>query len=208
MPIHGRCCRSRAQSPRAPGLAGSALVIIDAQGEYRSGRLPLDGIDAAVSVLALLGRARSAGSRIVHVVHRGKPRSLFDLDGEGGRVPAGLTPREGERIVAKGLPSSFAGTELQAHFEAPGRPPLIVAGVTTHLCVSSTVRAALDLRHATTVVGDATATPDLPGFGPDVVPASQIRKPVTRGDEPRSGRRAGTRRCGCPARPCIPRTCL
>lgn len=41
-----------------PRLADSVLVVIDAQGEYRTGRLPLEGIEP--SLAALLGRAREA----------------------------------------------------------------------------------------------------------------------------------------------------
>jgi nicotinamidase-related amidase len=43
-----------------------------------------------------------------------------------------------------------------------GKKQLIVAGFQTHMCISSTVRAALDLGYRTTVIADAAATRDLP----------------------------------------------
>jgi nicotinamidase-related amidase len=63
-----------AGAPSDPArLAEAALVIIDAQGEYREGRLPLDGIGAAVDALAdLLRRARAAGTPVIHIAHRGR----------------------------------------------------------------------------------------------------------------------------------------
>jgi nicotinamidase-related amidase len=150
--------------PSVPRFSEAALVIIDAQGEYRTGRLPLAGIEAAVEVLAgLLDRARRAGGPIIHVVHRGKPGGLFDPETESGRILPELAPRAGERVVEKTLPNAFAATDLDAHLSGLGRPPLIVSGFMTHMCVSSTVRAALDLGHVTSVVRDAVATRDLPG---------------------------------------------
>jgi len=45
----------------------------------------------------------------------------------------------------------------------------------THLCVSSTAQAALDMSVAVTVVANATATRDLPGVHGDTVPAEQVQ---------------------------------
>jgi nicotinamidase-related amidase len=60
---------------------------------------------------------------------------------------------------------------LQKTIDATGRKELVVVGFMTHLCVSATVRSALDLGYRTTVVADATATRDLPD--PLVAPEAQ-----------------------------------
>jgi nicotinamidase-related amidase len=140
----------------------SAVVIIDAQNDYRTG-LPLTGIDAAAGrIAALLVRARAAGAPVFHVVQKGAPGRLFDLDGPGGAILPEATPVAEEAIVVKTLPSSFAATDLLDRLRATGRTRLIVAGFMTHMCVSTTVRAALDHGFRTTVVGDAAATRALP----------------------------------------------
>lgn len=162
---HPFTLRSAAGLPSEPEpFADSALIIIDAQEEYGSaGALPLEGLSVALAHTArLLERARSLGRPVIHVVHQGAAGGMFDPDA-GGRVLAEVAPRNDEIVVLKRLPNAFAGTDLIEHVEQLGRPPLVIAGFMTHMCVSSTARAALDLALATTVVGDATATRSLPG---------------------------------------------
>ena len=78
--------------------------------------------------------------------------------------------------MVKHLPNAFAGTDLDATIRATGRKELIVAGFQTHMCVSSTVRAALDLGWRTTVVDAASATRDLPDGNGGVVPAAALHR--------------------------------
>jgi nicotinamidase-related amidase len=146
-----------------PRLAESVLVVIDAQGEYRTGRLPLDGIEPSLAVLSgLLGRARAAGAAVIHVAHKGRAGGLFDRDAAGGAILAEVAPLPGEAVVEKPLPNAFAGTDLAERLAALGRKNLIIAGYQTHMCVSSTARAALDLGYRVTIPADACATRALP----------------------------------------------
>jgi nicotinamidase-related amidase len=163
--------------PAPVPLSEAALIIIDAQGEYRKGPLRLDGMEPAMLVLAaILRRARAAGTPIVHIAHRGDPGSLFDRSRYGGRILPEAAPRAGETLIEKPLPNAFARTGLQARLKAIGRRKLIVVGFMTHMCVSSTVRAAFDLDYDVTVVADATATRALPSAtGGRAVPAAQIQ---------------------------------
>ncbi len=102
-------------------LEKSALVLIDCQMEYVTGALPLVGIDAALDEAArVLGRARDAGTPVVHVVHRGQPGGAFDADGPGGQVAPQVTPADGEPIVEKRLPNAFADTTLHETLEGWG----------------------------------------------------------------------------------------
>jgi len=154
-----------AGAPAAPSAWDrAALLLIDCQNEYAAGgKLALPGVDAAVAAAgALLARARAAGTPVVHVVHRGRAGGLFDPDGPGGAIVAPLAPRSGETVVAKTLPNSFAKTELDAVLKQTGRPELIVGGFMTHMCVSASVRAALDHGYRSTVVAAACGTRDLP----------------------------------------------
>ena len=62
-------------------LSEAAVVIIDAQDEYVSGKLPLDGVGAALDRIAtLLKAAREAGAPVIHIAQRGRPGGLFDPD--------------------------------------------------------------------------------------------------------------------------------
>ena len=143
-------------------LTGATVIIIDAQNEYVEGVLPLHEIGQAVDKVAeLIGRARKAGAPIVHIVHRGRAAGLFDPDGNGGKIIERVLP-SGETVISKTLPNAFAKTDLDAQLKAIGNDAIIIAGFATHMCVSATVRAALDLGYRTTVVADAMATRSLP----------------------------------------------
>jgi nicotinamidase-related amidase len=159
-------------------LQGGAVVIIDAQLEYVDGRLPLDGIDAALeAVAALLARARAAGAPVVHVLQAGRPGGLFDPAGRSYAAAPPAAPRPGEPVLVKPRPNAFAGTDLDFTLRALGRRDLVLAGFMTHMCISATARAALDLGYRTTLVAAATATRDLPDpVAGDVVRAAVVQR--------------------------------
>jgi nicotinamidase-related amidase len=156
-------------------LNDASLVLIDFQNEYLAGPVALSGAEPAIAEAGrLLTAARSAGAPVFHVAHRGRSGSLFDPEAERGQIVTALRPQAGEVVVEKGLPNAFAGTELQEHLAEAGRKRLIIAGFMTHMCVSSTARAALDLGYSTTVVASACATRDLPDGRGGVVSATMI----------------------------------
>jgi nicotinamidase-related amidase len=158
-------------------LSESTLVIIDAQNEYRSGALPLTGVDAALGEIeALLKRARAAGAPVIHVQHKGRPGGAFDLEDERGRIMREAAPECAEPVVQKPLPNAFADTDLAEKLEEAGRKQLVIAGFMTHMCVSSTARAALDHGYRVTVPAAACATRDLPAPDGGVMTATDLHR--------------------------------
>lgn len=165
-------------SRKVPAWDDAVLLLIDHQQEYVDGRLPLSGMPAAVSACAdLLGLARRHGTPVIHVVHHGKSGGAFDPAGRFAGIIDGLGPRDTEVTVVKHLPNSFAGTELAARLGALGRKDLIVAGFQTHMCISASVRSALDHGYRCTVVASACATRDLPDpLGGEPLPAAELHR--------------------------------
>ena len=113
---------------------------------------------------------------MVHVRHKGRAGGLFDLDARGGAIIDTVQPAGGESIVSKPLPNAFAQTDLDATLKRLGRTQLVVAGFMTHMCVSSTARAALDLGYKATVAADAAATRDLPDPMGGVIAADALHR--------------------------------
>jgi len=163
-------------APQEPGrLSDATLVMIDCQNEYVDGLLPLTGIGPALEECAkLLEKARLAGTPIIHVVHQGRPGGAFDLDGHGGKIAGAASPLGDEAIVQKPLPNAFANTNLHDLLQATGRTEIVFAGFQTHMCISSSVRAALDLGYRATVVAHAVATRDLPRPDGGVIDAVEL----------------------------------
>jgi nicotinamidase-related amidase len=156
-------------------LADASLVLIDIQNEYVSGPIALPEADAAIAnAAALLAKARDAGMPIIHVAHRGRAGGMFDRTAERGAIVQELAPRDGEAVVEKELPNAFVRTDLQKQLEATGRKDIILIGMMTHMCVSSTARAALDLGFRTTIDASACATRDLPDGLGGVIPARTV----------------------------------
>jgi nicotinamidase-related amidase len=160
-----------------PPLSKSAVVIIDAQNEYLDGKLALPGTMPAIEAIrTLLANARAAGAPVIHVAHKGKAGGLFDRDGRSGAIIAAVAPESGEVVVEKPLPNAFAQTTLDAELKKTGRTSLVIAGFMTHMCVSSTARAALDLGYKTTVASDASATRALPDPLGGVISADALHR--------------------------------
>jgi len=156
-------------------LSQSALVMIDCQNTYRDGVMRLVGVEPALDeARRVLDRARAAGTPIIHIVHDGGPGSPYDVRAEIGRIADKVAPKSGEATIVKTFPNSFAKTDLHDRLQAIGRKNLIFTGFMTHMCVSSTVRAAFDLGYQSTVVGNAAATRDLPRSDGGVVEAKAL----------------------------------
>ena len=163
--------------PLAPvSLADSALVLIDCQNTYTRGVMELEGVQTALDeAAALLDRARTVGTPVIHIQHDDGPGSLYDIEGESGAIVAQVAPRSGERVVIKNYPNSFVQTDLDEILKAADASNLVLAGFMTHMCVNSTARGAFNLGYSPTVVASATATRALPGVGNETVPANVLQ---------------------------------
>ena len=155
----------------------ASLVLIDLQNEYLTGPIAVANARTAIAnAVHLLTLARESGAPVLHVAHKGRPGGLFDRAAERGQIVPQLAPLSGEAVIEKGLPNSFAGTELQALLTKAGRKDLILAGFMTHMCVSSTARAAVDLGYRCTIASSACGTRDLPDGRGGVVAAETVHK--------------------------------
>ncbi|MDD2709606.1 MAG: cysteine hydrolase family protein [Verrucomicrobiae bacterium] len=158
-------------------LAESVLIIVDAQKEYTEGILPLVGIDPSIDALArFLMRAREARIPIFHVVQMGKPGGkICDPQRRFVAIIDKVRPAAGETVIEKHFPNSFAQTSLETELSKTNRKDLVIAGYMTHMCLSSTVRAAAEADYRCVVAADLTATRDLPNGKGGVMDAATIK---------------------------------
>ena len=146
-----------------PQLGDACLVIVDMQNEYLDGPLALPAARAAITqAQTLVSKAREAGCPVFHVAHKGRAGSLFDRDAQRGQIVDQLAPGGDEAVIEKALPNAFTGTDLKDLIDKTGHKDLVIVGFMTHMCVSSTARAALDHGFRVTIDAAACATRDLP----------------------------------------------
>lgn len=109
---------------------------------------------------------RKTGRPIIHVQHLStEPKSPLRPGQPGVEIKDEVRPLPGEPVVQKSVSSAFIGTTLEADLRRRGLTTLIVVGMQTNMCVSTTARMAGNLGFTTYVVSDATATFD--STGPD-----------------------------------------
>lgn len=155
----------------------SVLIIIDAQEEYKTGQLPLVGLDAAVeSTRKLLTQARQKGIPVIHVLNDGGTGQLFNANGKYFKSIAELAPQARETVILKHFPNAFSGTSLAKELENYKGKTLIFAGFMTHMCVNSTASAALELGYQNVIVKDAVASRDLRGPNGETIPAATVNQ--------------------------------
>ena len=70
--------------------------------------------------------------------------------------------------------NAFVGTDLEARLRAASIQALVIVGLTTEHCVSTTARMAGDLGFTAFVVSDATASHEHKGFDGTLYPAETI----------------------------------
>ena len=159
-------------------LAESTLILVDYQNTYVGGVLELEGWRAALDNAAeLLGRARQAGAKVIHVIHDGGEGTPYDIRAEIGQIHPSVAPIEGEEVVVKTAPDSFVGTDLGDRIDAAGHDDVIVVGFMTHMCVQYTAQGAFLRGNRPTVVADACATRPLPlALLEGEVPAEQVHQ--------------------------------
>jgi nicotinamidase-related amidase len=155
-----------------------ALVLIDLQNDYfPGGRMELVGADAAVRQAAgLLEAFRARSLPVLHIQHLSKRAgATFFLPGtQGAEIHSAVRPGAGERVFVKHFPSAFRETDLQAALRELGVSQPVFAGMMTHLCVDTTVRAAADLGFQCALAHDACATRNLK-FGERKVSAEDVQ---------------------------------
>ena len=159
---------------------GPALILIDIQKgfaniEYWGGQR--NNPDAEFRAGELLSVWRENDLPVFHVQHCStNPSSPLHETHAGNQFNDLVIPKEGESIIKKNVNSAFIGTDLQAQLDHAKITTLVIAGLTTDHCISTTTRMAGNLGYETFLVAAATATFDKKGINGQIFPAELIHQ--------------------------------
>jgi len=139
----------------------TALLLIDIQ----QGLQELDfyggernNPEAEANCGKILRAFRAKGLPIFHVQHCSiNPESPLHPSKAGNNFHPLVQPLRDEPIFKKSVNSAFIGTDLESQLKAQNISDLVVVGLTTEHCVSTSTRMASNLGFRTTVISDATA---------------------------------------------------
>lgn len=147
-------------------LPHAALLIIDVQQGLDDPKYgPRSTPDAEAAIARLLAAWRAAGWPVVHAQHLSTwPDSPLRPPSPGVAIKPEAQPLDGEPVFQKHVNSAFIGTDLEAYLREHAISSLVVVGLTTNHCVSTSVRMANNLGFETVVVADATAAHGAQGY--------------------------------------------
>ncbi|RJF99883.1 cysteine hydrolase family protein [Noviherbaspirillum saxi] len=159
--------------------ATTALIVIDFQMEYfDGGRLPIpDGKAAMSRARQLVDFGDRHGIAVIHVQHLGPAGgALFPKDSDRAAFHADMAPRPQHLLVQKTTASSFASTDLHQRLQARGIKTLVLCGLMTHMCISTTARDAKPLGYQVLVAGDACATRDIEAWDGGIIGHAELHR--------------------------------
>ena len=147
---------------REDAQVSRALLVIDVQGEYDGGALPIAWPPLAPPCPALrraIDAATARGIPLVVVQQTGPADApAFATGSPGWQLLPTMDGVVADLAIEKSLPSAFAGTPLQEWLQDTGVDTLTLVGFLTHNCIDSTAREALHRGYRVEVLADATGT--------------------------------------------------
>jgi nicotinamidase-related amidase len=157
-----------------------ALLLIDIQKgfddiAYWGGQRNNPAAEDNAAALLRLWRERQLP--IFHIQHCSSiPTSLLNETHAGNAFKEIVKPIQGEPVIKKNVNSAFIGTNLKAMLDNEEITKLVIVGLTTDHCVSTTTRMAGNLGYDTFLVSDATATFNKKGLDGQNFPAELIHE--------------------------------
>ena len=125
---------------------------------------------------ALLGKWREAGRPIIHVRHDSIVEGSSLAPGStGNRFRPGFDPLPGEALVTKSVNSAFIGTDLDLRLKRLGARHVVAFGISTDMCVSTTVRTGANMGWDMVLAADACDCFDLPDGNGGLIPAETVQ---------------------------------
>lgn len=140
--------------------SNTALIVIDVQKGFDDPKWgERNNLNAEANISRLINLWRNEKRPVIHVQHCSiEAGSPLQPDQPGVEFKPEVMPLKGEQIFKKTVNSAFIGTALESYLRNNDIDHIVLVGLTTDHCVSTTTRMAGNLGFKVLLVGDATAT--------------------------------------------------
>lgn len=138
-----------------------ALLVIDVQNEYFTGKLPISyPQDSLEHIVQAMDAANEAEIPVVLIQHTApQPDSAtFRRASQEWELHPEVTERKHATLIEKNLPGSFTGTQLEMWLRERGIDSVVISGYMTQMCCDTTARQAMHLGFGVEFLSDATGT--------------------------------------------------
>lgn len=156
----------------------TALLVIDVQKGFDDPSWgKRNNPNAEANIALLLSEWRKHELPIIHIQHCSvEPNSPLRPELSGNEFKEEAQPLPEEKQFSKSVNSAFIGTELEKYLQEHNISSLVIVGLTTDHCVSTSTRMAANLGFNVTLISDATATFDREGYDGTLYSADDIHK--------------------------------
>jgi nicotinamidase-related amidase len=136
-----------------------ALIMVDVQKAFDDKKWgERNNLNAEENISKILQLWRKKGWLVIHIQHTSdNPNSVFHPMNEDFAIKEIVEPIDEEVIITKKVNSSFIGTNLEEHLKVNEISTVVITGLTTPHCVSTTTRMSGNLGFNTYLISDATA---------------------------------------------------
>ncbi|MGE8080199.1 cysteine hydrolase family protein [Peribacillus loiseleuriae] len=136
-----------------------ALIIVDVQNAFDDQKWgERNNPNAEENISKLLKLWRNKGWHVIHIQHLSDSlHSLFHPKNDGFFIKELVKPLENEVVLTKKVNSAFIGTDLEEFLRSNEIGTVVITGLTTPHCVSTTTRMSGNLGFNTYLLSDATA---------------------------------------------------
>jgi nicotinamidase-related amidase len=154
----------------------AVLLLVDVQQAMLDPKMgERNNPDAETNIATLLQKWRETKRPIIHIKHNSvEPQSLLRPELPGNAIQEAVLPQGDEPLLTKNVHSAFIGTDLESRLRENGYDTVVIVGLTTPHCVSTTTRMACDFGFKTYLVADATAAHAATNFDGQRVDAETV----------------------------------
>ena len=155
-----------------------ALLLVDIQKAFLEKDYPgliRNNENAEFICGKILKKWRTLDLPIIHVRHSStNPESKLHKSRPGFEFNDYVTPLENEMVLTKEVNSAFIGTNLENILIKSHIDTLVIVGMTTNHCISTTVRMSGNLGFDTYLISDSTACYNTKGMNGEIIDCNTI----------------------------------